>query len=558
MVVMDLSTSMLATDIAPSRLERSKREVIDLLEMLQGDRIGIVAFAGEAFVQCPLTQDYRMAKLFISQLSLDLMPVQGTALGKAINKAVDSLDKASPEESQGKAIILITDGEDHETDPLKAAERAKEKGIRIFSIGIGSEQGAPIPLSDGGFKKDESGNLILSKLDPETLDKISSLTGGQYLRSTTGDLELDTIYNKGIRGSLTDQDYGSTRQKIWYERFPWFLGVAFFFLFSEAMWREFVPPRRRRKKKGVMGLGWLFLLPALVGVSQRGEAGSSGQSLYEKKEYDKATEAFEKEEKNHPDDLTTTYNRAVSQFRNGQFDAALEGFAKAGQSQDPQLRQKAQFNLGNTLVAKGKLKEAAGAYEGVLKESPQNIAAKENLQWVERKISQEEKEKKEDKDKKDDQKKDEKKEDQKEQEKKEGDQKKEDSDKKDEGKKEESKKDESGKKDPSKDGQDGKKEEKKEEPDSGKDKESESKKEEKKEGEKSEPENPEKKEGADAAKPEEGKAGESKPTAPESAEQLDRKAAERLLRSIEADEEVYGVPFQAEPGKKPSSKQKDW
>ena len=132
MVVLDLSTSMLATDISPTRLERSKREIIDLLGMLEGDRIGIVAFAGVAFVQCPLTVDYRMASMFVSQISHDLMPVQGTALGKGIDLAVESLEKASTAESEGKAIILITDGEDHGTDPLGLLSVPERKGCVFF------------------------------------------------------------------------------------------------------------------------------------------------------------------------------------------------------------------------------------------------------------------------------------------------------------------------------------------------------------------------------------------------------------------------------------------
>ena len=519
MVALDLSTSMLATDISPSRLERSKREMIDLLSLLQGDRIGIVAFAGEAFVQCPLTQDYRMAKMFISQLDVNLMPVQGTAVGSAIKKSIDSLEKASPEESQGKAILLITDGEDHGTNPLEMAKLAKEKGIRIFAIGIGSEEGAPIPLEKGGFKKDAAGNVIVSRLDAKTLEEIATLTGAQYLRSTTGSFELETIYKKGIRGELPDQAYGTTRQKIWYERFPWFLLVALFFLFLEVAMREFVRPRRR--KNGAV-LGWFFLPLLVFSFSERGQAGSAGEGLYQKKEYEKAVEAFQKEEGKNPEDLVATYNRAVSQFRAGKFEGALEGFAKAAQSKDPQLQIKSQFNLGNTLVTTGKLKEAAAAYEQVLQLSPQDKDAKENLEWVQRKLKEEEEKKKDDK--KDENKKDDKKDEKQEQDKKED---KQEQDKKDENKKDDKKEDK----------QDDKKEDKQEQDKS--DKKDENKKDESGE---------EKKEPPKDSAPE---------PAPETPEQLDRKAAERLLRSVEAEEEVLGVPFKAEASPSAAPKQ-DW
>ncbi|MFK7827536.1 MAG: VWA domain-containing protein [Oligoflexales bacterium] len=239
MVVLDLSTSMLATDIPPNRLERAKRELIDLLGMLDGDRFGIVAFAGVPFVQCPLTVDYRLASLFINQLSLDLIPVQGTALGDAIELGVDSLVKASSAESQGKAIILITDGEDQNQNTLKAAQKAKEKAVKIYAIGIGKEEGSPIPLPTGGYKKDHNGNVIISKLDEKTLQEAALISGGTYVRSTTGDIDLDQIYTKGIKVSLEAGAYGESRQKIWYERFQWFLSLALGFLFVEFLLKEF-------------------------------------------------------------------------------------------------------------------------------------------------------------------------------------------------------------------------------------------------------------------------------------------------------------------------------
>ena len=144
MVVLDLSNSMLADDLKPNRLERAKGELSDLLDMLQGDRIGVVAFAGASFVQCPLTRDYSLAKLLLSQLDTDLIPIQGTMMGDALRKATDSLLKGEAADSEGKAIILITDGEDQGSSPIEASKEAGEKGIRIFSIGIGEAGGSPI------------------------------------------------------------------------------------------------------------------------------------------------------------------------------------------------------------------------------------------------------------------------------------------------------------------------------------------------------------------------------------------------------------------------------
>lgn len=241
MVALDVSTSMLANDIPPSRLERAKREIIDLLNMLEGDRLGIVAFAGIPFVQCPLTTDHKMIEIFVKNIDTNLIPVQGTDLGAAIKSSVSALEKGSESESDGKALILITDGEDQDGKALAEAKIAKEKGIRIFVIGIGKKDGAPIPIPGGGYKKDKYGNMIISKLDEESLEKIAIETGGTYVRSTTGDLDLDVIYRNGIRKELKDQNRGELRQKIWHERFQWPLGSAIIILMLEILISGYKP-----------------------------------------------------------------------------------------------------------------------------------------------------------------------------------------------------------------------------------------------------------------------------------------------------------------------------
>lgn len=233
MVVLDLSRSMLATDISPNRLERAKREITDLINMLEGDRIGVVPFAGVSYVSCPLTSDYRLASLFLNQLSIDNMPVQGTDIYGAVKRAAESLEKASENDSQGKVIILMTDGEDNEASLDALVSYLKPKGIKVFSIGIGGVEGAPIPEPGGGFKKDQEGNVVLSKLDESYLKNLSLATGGSYIRSTSGDMDLDFVYRRGIRKNIDDAEYGVQRQKIWYERFQWFLALALIFLILE-------------------------------------------------------------------------------------------------------------------------------------------------------------------------------------------------------------------------------------------------------------------------------------------------------------------------------------
>jgi len=228
-VCVDVSTSMLAEDIKPNRLERAKRKIHDLINLLQGDRIGLVAFAGVSFVQCPLTLDYGACQIFLDCLDTDLIPVQGTAIGNAIRTATRAFRKG---ERKSKVIILITDGEDHEGEPLKAAQEAKKEGIKIFAIGIGKEGGAPVPEPNGkgGFKKDSHGELILSKLDEVTLQKIALNTGGSYVRSVTGDMDLEKIYLEDIKKKTEQKELKSARQKRWEERFQWPLFLALLFL----------------------------------------------------------------------------------------------------------------------------------------------------------------------------------------------------------------------------------------------------------------------------------------------------------------------------------------
>ena len=247
-VALDVSDSMLVEDAESagrlSRLERAKREIADLLELLQGDRIGLVAFAGTAFLECPLTLDYGAASIFLDSLDTDLIPIKGTDLSEAIRVSVRAFEGSG---SSSQAIILITDGEDHSGQALQAAQEAKVAGVRIFTIGIGRDEGAPIPGPGGGFRRDRRGEIVLSRLDETTLQKIALETGGRYVRSVTGDVDLEQIYSQGIKAVLEDEELGSKRRQRWEERFQWLVGVALLCLMLEPL----ISPRRRRGESRV-------------------------------------------------------------------------------------------------------------------------------------------------------------------------------------------------------------------------------------------------------------------------------------------------------------------
>lgn len=236
-VAIDVSTSMLAEDIKPNRLERAKRKVRDLIKMLEGDRIGLVAFAGTSFVQCPLTLDYAAAEMFLDVIDTDLIPVPGTALGHTIRTSVKAF---GTEGKNSRALILITDGEDHGGNSLEAARFARENGVKIFTIGIGQELGAPIPQHGptAGFKKDERGEVVLSKLDEIGLQKIALETGGSYVRSVTGDLDLNKIYLENIKQRIEKKELKTSRRKLWQERFQWFVLLALLCLIIEFVINE--------------------------------------------------------------------------------------------------------------------------------------------------------------------------------------------------------------------------------------------------------------------------------------------------------------------------------
>jgi Ca-activated chloride channel family protein len=234
-IALDTSDSMLSQDVKPSRLERSKREVYDLIKMLRGDRMGLVVFAGDAFVQCPLTLDHGACLMFLDYIDTTVVPQKGTNLEAAIRKAVGAFDDL---ERGSKAIILISDGGSLQGDPMAAADEAKQKGIKIYTIGIGREdEEVPIPLSGGGLKY-KGGKMVTTKLEDEVLRDVALATGGIYVRSVTGDLDLEKIYYEEIHKKMEKRELESTRRKRWEERFQWPLLGAVALLFAEAIMGE--------------------------------------------------------------------------------------------------------------------------------------------------------------------------------------------------------------------------------------------------------------------------------------------------------------------------------
>ncbi len=229
-IALDVSNSMLAEDYSPNRLERAKLAISQVSEKLRDDRIGLILFAGDSYVQIPLTSDYISARMFLNSITTGSVPVQGTAIGSAIELAMNSFSENS---DKSRAIVVITDGENHEDDPIAAAKMAAEKGIRVFTIGVGSKEGTFIPLPDGNYITDADGNNVVTRLDDETLQQIASEGGGLYVQSTNREFGLAPIIEQ-IQ-NMEDKVTTTVTYEEYEELYMYFLGAALLFFVVEML-----------------------------------------------------------------------------------------------------------------------------------------------------------------------------------------------------------------------------------------------------------------------------------------------------------------------------------
>lgn len=240
-IALDVSNSMLAGDIQPDRLTRAKQALTRLIDNLENDKIGLIVFAGDAYTQIPITTDYISAKMFLSTIRPDMVPKQGTAIGAAIDLGIRSF---SPGEGKSKAMIIITDGENHEDDPAAKASEASEKGIVIHTIGIGSAEGVPIPVMVSGrrdYLKDNEGNTVITKLNEEILKEIAVSTGGNYIRASNTNIGLEEVFGE-IRKMKTEE-LESTMYTEYNDQFQIFAVITLLFLITDFIIME----RKNRK-----------------------------------------------------------------------------------------------------------------------------------------------------------------------------------------------------------------------------------------------------------------------------------------------------------------------
>jgi len=235
MIAIDLSNSMLAEDIKPNRLEKAKLAISRLIDKLEGDRIGLIVFAGEAYVQLPITTDYSAAKLFLSTVSTNIVPTQGTEIAKAIDLSIQSFDM---ENTQNKALIIITDGENHDEKAIESAQQAQELGVFVHTLGMGLSKGGPIPIynkygNQTGYRKDQEGNTVVSKLNENLLQEISSTGAGIYVRANNSKAGLSALFaeiNKMEKKEISTMRF---KAEDFEDRFQYFIGFALLLLLAD-------------------------------------------------------------------------------------------------------------------------------------------------------------------------------------------------------------------------------------------------------------------------------------------------------------------------------------
>ena len=376
---LDTSKSMLAEDIKPNRLRRANLAILDFVQKEEGDRLGLMPFAGTAYLMCPLTIDYDAFLQALSAVNTDLIPQGGTNIAAVIDKAVQTLDNAA----NHKILIILTDGENLQGDAIQAAESAAKRGLTIFTVGVGTSQGELIPIkgvSGQGFVKDQAGNFVTSRLDAASLSQIAEKSGGLYVPLGPSGEGLATIYQQKL-ALIPKEELAERRHKVKIERFEWPLALAAILLIIElfigerkvnlslpllpfvkslfSKFKLFIPQGHKfrlsrqaaqHSLKSSKFFAFLFLL--LATMHNSGYA-SQGEDAYRRGDYLQSSEYYRKKLEGKPNDPQLLYNFGTAAYKNNMYDEAADAFTGALKSDKVELQQKAYYNRGNSYYQKG-------------------------------------------------------------------------------------------------------------------------------------------------------------------------------------------------------------
>ena len=407
LIAVDTSRSMLAEDLAPNRMKRTQLAIQELFKLGEGDRFGLIPFAGSAFLQCPLTVDQEALRQHVNLVSVDLIPEGGTKIGEAIDEATKAFGE-NDEESH-KVLVLFSDGEDHDNDAVEKAREAANQGLRIFTIGAGTTEGDLVPVvtcrnceapnvpgrnqcvdcnaylpRDKEYQRDGEGNIVRSRLNEDMLEEIAEVTGGFYMQ-LQGARTMDVLYKNGL-APLPKSENTSTMVRRQMERYQWPLAGAILLLLIELLW----PAGRQRAAKAMMVT--VLLLFAMPPDTQAASLEHAHKN-YSKGEFALAQVEYEELLKLNPGDPELQYNVGAAAYQAGKHNEAEKHFRAALRTRDLELQQRAFYNLGNTHFRQGQLmvrpedqipvwEDSARNFEAAVQLNPKDIAARRNLSFV--------------------------------------------------------------------------------------------------------------------------------------------------------------------------------
>jgi len=386
LIALDVSESMLAGDLEPNRLERAKLEIKDMLKIAGGDRVGLMVFSGDAFLVCPLTLDYGTVAAFLDDINTDILSAKGTAFDRAIRRSINAFDM---KKNNSKAVIFLTDGEDHSAEMFLAVDDAVKNKIRIFCVAMGTGKGAPIPMKDGVFKKDSYGNVIVTRLSLEPLKAMTVKTGGSLVIGGSYNNTLEELYNGDIRRMPGSKEQTGEKEKKWNERYKLFLMPAFVLLILEYFYQGGAVFNGKEKR-------WKFSFLVFLVVLYSGNAESSVLSgdmtnifeSYNGEKYEDVLEKLSMAEIESPKNVYIKYNIGnclynLKRYRDSEKYYRLVVKMSAD---DRVLMEKSFYNMGNVCLREGKILEAIKAYSEALAIDGNDSEAAYNLEFAKKKL----------------------------------------------------------------------------------------------------------------------------------------------------------------------------